>query len=347
MIDVVNLQVMHQSFGSGIVTQQDGSYIIVTFNDVGRKRFVFPDVFKSFMTTADSTILAEIRKLITEKEERKRNRLKEIKAQKQHILVTSRPPKRTRTRRRKIPCSNIAFRCNYCDGGRSSEQVGFYGVCSDTQIRYNIDKAEYAWCSSQDSRCKQYLQGLLNRQQLESFMGEEGEGYVCYESQMLRDWRALGGTVRTGKNKGKPLRLKEVRSNSIAVLTTRSPHSEEKDRFIFAVFLVDECSKGDDRQVGYVTTNSEFRIQLSPRETPKMKFWKYYFNRSRPELTQWGSGLHRYLADLQAAQILKDLVTVKANTKDAVLAKRFFDHFCNIKGMDTAKLPEPMGALCR
>ena len=31
---------------------------------------------------------------------------------------------------------NLAIKCNYCDGGRSVNRIGFSGVCSDRVIEY-------------------------------------------------------------------------------------------------------------------------------------------------------------------------------------------------------------------
>lgn len=45
---------------------------------------------------------------------------------------------------------NIAFKCNYCDGGKSSEQVGFSGICSNRTIAQNIDRGRGEWCKFQD-----------------------------------------------------------------------------------------------------------------------------------------------------------------------------------------------------
>lgn len=53
------------------------------------------------------------------------------------------------------PC--IAFKLNYCDGGKDSdlERIGFHGICSDKMIKYNVEKPR-AWCSNDDCVCKQY-----------------------------------------------------------------------------------------------------------------------------------------------------------------------------------------------
>ena len=93
----------------------------------------------------------------------------------------------------------------------------------------------------------------------------------------------------------------------------------------FAVFLVDESHEGDNRDAGYVTTNSEWKIELTPTEAHKILFWNYYINQNAPQKIVFGSGLHRYLSDEQAAQILRDIITVKVSPKE----KEFAQHFSN------------------
>ncbi|MBX4272110.1 hypothetical protein [Clostridium estertheticum] len=203
---------------------------------------------------------------------------------------------------RVYPRANIAFKCNFCDGGHSDEQVGFNGDCSDDVIRNNIELEKRTWCSSDDCACGQYLKCDITRSELEDVCNNGG--FVCYESQMLRDWKALAGIVQTGERKGQPMKLNKVQNNSLCVLTTRDPISIESEIYIFGIFLVDETYEGDNQDEGYVTTKSKYRIKLYPKEAHKMLFWNYHANDNQPEVPVWSSGLHRYFEDEQAIQIL-------------------------------------------
>src|SRR5690606_23392894 len=108
--------------------------------------------------------------------------------------------KRNTIKSKKVARSNIAFKCNFCDGGRTDSRVGFHGVCSDSTIANNIEVEHRTWCSSRDSYCLKYLNGEISREELERpFL--DGDS-VCYESQMLRDWTAFAGVMHTGKRKG-------------------------------------------------------------------------------------------------------------------------------------------------
>ena len=162
---------------------------------------------------------------------------------------------------------------------------------------------------------------------------------------MLRDWKAYAGVVQTGERKGEPMKLQKVQHNSLCVLTTRNPQMIEDDRYIFAVFLVDETYVGDKQEEGYVATRSKYKIKLSPKQAEKMLFWKYYKNSKQPEKPKWGSGLHRYFNDEIAVEILKDIVNIKKNTEDEALAKEFLDYFCKTNEIDINKIKKTSGAL--
>ena len=144
------------------------------------------------------------------------------------------------------------------------------------------------------------------------------------------------------------MRLMQVQRNSLAVLTTRDPnYNTDESRYVFAVFLVDESYEGDHREAGYVTTRSDWKISLTPQEARKIRFWNYYVNRNAPKKVVFGSGLHRYLSDNQAAQILRDIAEVRTDPQDKDFARRFFEYFCNINGLDSEQVPPPAGALAR
>ena len=58
-----NLEVLHGSFGKGIILSKNGKYITVKF-DACQKTFVYPDAFEKFLTLADGTVSDEIRREI-------------------------------------------------------------------------------------------------------------------------------------------------------------------------------------------------------------------------------------------------------------------------------------------
>ena len=333
-MDIKGQKVTHKVFGTGVVTDQTESLVIIAF-DAGEKKFQYPTAFKQFLIFCDLALQESVIKEIEDAEQEKAALLA-----KQSFVTREITPTRKKTRAAR---PNIAFKCNYCDGGKSSSSIGFNGICSERIIRYNIDVEQRTWCCSDKCACFNHLYGNLTRDELEAEL--EGGGFVCYESQMLRDWKAMAGVVQRGERKGQPMRLMNVQPSSLCVLTTREPDSTEAERIIFAVFLVDDTYDGDDQEEGFVSTQSKFKLSLSQHEAEKMLFWRYHANENKPEKEAWSSGLHRYLTDIQAVQILRDIAELKKNTKDAELAAEFLTTFSRIVGIDVEEAGEPNGVL--
>lgn len=337
--------VIHITLGEGKVIDQKGSCLSILFGE-SKKQFIYPDSFQTHLRAKDETLHTAIQNELAEVQAQKQA----IQREKEHAAMLERQrmseKRLVQTKRKELVCAraNIAFKCNYCNGGKTSERIGFYGVCSESVMRYNIMEKRHVWCSAPDSPCQQYLDGIIRSySMLEDMI--EGDGYICYESVMLRDWRASAGIIQTGECKGRPMKLKQVQINSLAVLTTRLPNEPEENRIIFAVFLVDDTYEGDVRQEGYVSASSRFKIEMKPNEAQKLRFWNYYSCPNAPEVIRFGSGLHRYLSDEQAAQILRDIATIKKGTAQEALSREFVDYFCRVNGIDIAGLPHNSGAL--
>lgn len=337
--------VVHNVFGEGTILEHTGHYLNIEFASVVKK-FEYPSAFDGFLEIKDKNITKEIKKEITQAAVEKallleKEKKEQAERERRRIEELSYPGRR---KKKVYPRYNIAFKCNYCDGGKSTEQIGFNGVCSDEIIHLNIEVEKRAWCSNKKCVCKKYHNRMLARQQLDALC--EDEDFVCYESQMLRNWCAKAGGILTGENEGTPMKLNNVQLNSLCVLTTRDPYdSSEEERYIFGVFLIDETFEGNNREEGYVTTKSEFKIKLSPKEAKRMLFWNYHANENKPEAARWGQGLFRYQEDEESAQILRDIAEIKKGTKDEKLAQRFYEHFCTINDVHIETLPEPCGAL--
>lgn len=345
---LIDTRVKHKAFGEGIIIGEEDLNLTIKFEN-GEKKFQYPDCFYKFITAVDSKksevirLDIERRKKLEEEEKQEKARIEELERQNQ--IQQKNTGKNKKKKVKVYSRENIAFKCNFCDGGKSDKQIGYNGVCSDSIIQDNIEVKKRSWCSSDDCACLDYLKGDIDRSELDSLCSDGG--FVCYESQMLRDWRALAGIVQIGERKGQPMKLHKVQKNSLCILTTRDPVSTESERYIFGVFLVDETYQGDSQDEGYVTTKSKYRIKLSPDEARKMLFWNYHANDNRPEVTMWSSGLHRYFEDEQAVQILKDVASLKQGTDEEKLANEFVSHFAKINGVDINSISEKNGALKR
>ena len=242
---------------------------------------------------------------------------------------------------------NIIFKYNFCDGGADTENIGFNGICSKENIKYNNKLSKQIWCSNPDSPCFQYLNGDYSYEQLEGKILENREWYSCYESKFFREhdgWEGHMGWDHTGQ--GRPRMLSSwVDKNSLCVMTTRNPNASEPNRIVFAVFLASYCYPGDERIAGYIKAHEKYRIKFTPKEARELLLWKYHANKNNPTNPKWGSGLTRPFSNEGATALLHDIMKIKQSTADAKLAKDFFEHFCELNDFDAKSPPKADGAL--
>jgi len=71
------------------------------------------------------------------------------------------PVVNTRNGKKNYPKENIAFKCNYCDGGKDKNGIGCLCACSDELIGYNIEVAQHSWCCNEEAPCSQYYDGII------------------------------------------------------------------------------------------------------------------------------------------------------------------------------------------
>lgn len=356
-LDLTGKTVLHKAYGEGKVLSHEHlkdaeDTLSIVFSGV-TKEFKYPSAFEKFLIAADAQAGAAIAEELQALRDRKQQ---EKDAQVQRWEAMIRPVFRTpeREERESYPETekisiektgvrkNVAFKCNFSDGGKNDERIGFCGVCSDGVIWNNIEVEKRTWCTQQVCGCMKYYQREMNRKELE----ESAENvFLCYESRMLREWKALAGMYANGEKKGQAMKLLHAEEGKLAVLTTRYPGEEERDRVIFAVFLVDEVYPGNNQDEGYVAAGAEYRLSLNARECRKILFWNYFANEKDAARPSWGSGLFRYLSDTEAVQILKDIAEVKKDSKDAAQAKGLLEHYCDLHGIDPDAVEAPSGAL--
>jgi hypothetical protein len=344
-MDLINVLVSHKLWKQGVIVKVDSQNLFVKFNnkpldkDTDTIKFSYPSAFANgFLKIVDNDELQQaILNYAAEKEET----IKKEAAQRIVIAPVTHSAKKIAKKSYKR--ENIAFKCNYCDGGASANQEGFAGVCSKSIIEYNIKEAKRTWCSSAQCECFKYLNGELTYLDLCKIY--DANEFLCYESGMLTNWKASAGTdVKNGKT-DRPRKLKKIQRNSLCVLTTVRPNLPETGRMIFGVFLVDDSYEGDEQAEGYVSTASKYKLKLTPDEAEKTLFWNYYKNQKDEGKAAWASGLYRYINDILAAQILRDIAAVKKDKWDSDLAKEFFEHYCEVNNIDIDMLPQNNGAL--
>ena len=165
MIELLGVNIKHKSFGVGKVIEQTDTYLKIEF-PVGTKQFQFPEAFEKFLQCENSNI----QNIVLEELAIKKEKEAEIKRQKQEeqarLIKTQTIVKPSGTRQKTYPKENIAFKCNYCNGGLAENGIGYICACSDEMIDYNIEVAQHNWCCDDDSPCKQYYDGIITRKEL-------------------------------------------------------------------------------------------------------------------------------------------------------------------------------------
>jgi len=93
-MELINAEVTHKSFGNGIITKVDDIYIFVLFDrhEVGEKKFAYPDIFKTYMTTEDTAVGEKVKIDLQEKEEVIKNKtiIQEPVSRQQHNKTAAR-----------------------------------------------------------------------------------------------------------------------------------------------------------------------------------------------------------------------------------------------------------------
>ena len=346
---MVGSLVKHRTHGKGTVTALTDKIITVEFANCVSK-FEYPKAFENYLTCDDKEIQTQILKLVEEinrQKEAEARQAEELRRKKQAQKKQTAPTTRKTTAPKQIKRENVAFKCTYCDGGKTKNCIGFKGLCSKENIDVNISNGR-RWCSH--SQCSRYYNGEISRKELTEICKEEG--FVCYECRTLLDWKFSVGWTEAEYDENeeiikesKPKRINRIMPGSLAVLTTRLPEFSENERVIFAVFLVDESYDGDDSTEGYVIADSTYKIAFTKEEANQLPFWSFYRNSGNTENARWGTGLFRYISDDIAANILKRASEIKTKTRDEKLALEFFEHFCKTHGMDSDNLPECEGAI--
>lgn len=165
------------------------------------------------------------------------------------------------------------------------------------------------------------------------------------EDLIFQDWKIFTGKIKSGKKQGEPRQFARMNSKSTCLLTRREDDVSESDRQILGLFMVEETFDGRTCEDGYILAHQEYKIKLTEDESKKMLFWNYYVDKKFPEKTVWNSGRQRYFDNLWMAQILRDIVSLRSETKEKEEAKKFFEYFCDVNLIDKNGLPEAEGAL--
>lgn len=131
------------------------------------------------------------------------------------------------------------------------------------------------------------------------------------------------GTVKTGANKGRPVKLSRIQNGGLCILTTKHGCLTEKDRCVYGAFLIENSSRTKNTDEGFLYADANYKIMLSESESKQVKFWE-----SSEKKPSWSSGVHRYFENEQAVKILKKIIELKRGTDEEVLANEIYKRFC-------------------
>lgn len=84
LVNLLNEEITHKTFGDGNIVDQDDSFITVDFNDE-IKKFVYPDAFENFITLKDEDVAKNLEKVIAERVAEKEELKKQQEAEKERL----------------------------------------------------------------------------------------------------------------------------------------------------------------------------------------------------------------------------------------------------------------------
>lgn len=165
------------------------------------------------------------------------------------------------------------------------------------------------------------------------------------EEEIFTRWSVFVGEIKSGAKKGEPRRLARMNHKSACLITKRDSDMEEEDRQILGVFMAGENFNGKLNEDGYIAAHPQYRLRLSEEESQKMLFWNYYKDKKFPARMTWNSGKQRYFDNLWMAQVLQEIVSLRAETEGQEEVQLFFEYFCKTNRINRDELPKPSGSL--
>lgn len=252
-------ELLHIKYGKGVVEAADNAHIWIKFSDVLRQ-FALNGVFAKTIS-GDAELIEYIRQVVQNSENAEKERIRQISKKLVHMDKA--------TAKNDGNHFNLLVNAVYCDGGKNERQIGFQGVCSDENLEKNVNANDNRWCANKNCHCGIYAENKsrATRQELERLM-EDG-GYVCPESRLLRDWVVNSGVY----NNRTPVHI-DTAEGKICILTTLGNGCEEKDRYIFAVFVVESISK-DINEVEQIWADSRYRYAFPENIAKQLKIWDF------------------------------------------------------------------------
>ncbi|HCS73338.1 MAG TPA: malate synthase [Clostridiales bacterium] len=165
------------------------------------------------------------------------------------------------------------------------------------------------------------------------------------QDKVFKDWEVFIGEIMSGQRKGQVKKLVRLHQNSAVIFTTRDSDMAEENRYISGIYMVKEGFIGKMCEDGIIRAHSEYRLKLSEEESQKILFWNYYEDNRNSNKMTWNAGKSRYLNNIWLAQILRDIVSLKKDSKEKDKAQKFYNYYCEMNQIKQSSLPKPNGVL--
>ncbi|GEM_PF-4314973 len=310
-------ELLHKKFGSGIIEKSDDKYIWINFDGKIRK-FAFNSVFTGLIL-GENEIIGYINSHVSELEHKNEAVRADRIYKPEEELEEARNNATDENISKADSVFNIAVNAVYCNGGKTKECIGFNGVCGDDVLEVNVNAGDGRWCTKQDCRCSIYMENKSRAARMELDRLMEDDGFVCYESRMLRDWVIVAGT---DNNRGP--RILNTCEGKLCVLTTLENGCDEAQRYIFAMYIIESIDE-DINGISRLWAESYYKYAFTPDTARKMLFWSFADNGGEP---YWGEDKFICLDNKICQNILKKSVEL---INDGRL-KAMLDYYMDLNG---------------
>lgn len=200
---------------------------------------------------------------------------------------------------------NIAFKCNWNDNK-------YKAPCSEAAYNSNLVEGR-AWCSHPLSKCRSYAEEVTL------------DNNPCYESIALKEmyfgagWDVSGEVIKYRQ-------IHSAKTDRLAILTTRRPYTDEKDRMIVGILYINQIIDDDDTETKIF--GDKGRSIAIDYDKIHLKFWEYYKNPNAEDSIFWGTGLFRYLSNGTVFSMLQDIGKKFNSTgMDTKIVNQLINHY--------------------
>lgn len=149
------------------------------------------------------------------------------------------------------------------------------------------------------------------------------------------------GHYLNGPSKGEIRIPRELKPNSVCLLTKLAKEQQERKRRIVGAFMVQSDFFGDLCRSGQIESHDRYRIAM-PANQPLL-LWDYFSETDWPK--RWGNKPYKIISNIDMQRILSDMRDRLAPTDSQEIADQFYCYFCRMNHLqDQTYAPSPAEA---